>query len=148
MRKILGIVGLLSLLAAPAWALPNAADPCGQPQGDGGYKAQSAPISIVSSTATTQIIPAVAGSKTYLCVWNFGITGTTPTYQWSYGTGTNCGTGNTVLTGATGATASSTVTSPPFEGTQLVAPASQAVCMTLTGTTPGAVGYVAFRQGP
>lgn len=148
MRKILGIVGLLSLLAAPAWALPNAADPCGQPQGDGGYKAASAPIAIVSSTATTQIAGLSAGLKIYVCGWSMSVSGTSPTFQFSYGTGTNCGTGNTVLTGAELMTSGAVNTSLPFEGTQLVVPAGNALCLTLGGTTPSALGYLVYRQGP
>lgn len=148
MRKILGIVGLLSLLASPALAAPNAADPCGQAIGDGGYKAVSAPIAISSSTATTQIVGLSSGLKIYACAWNFSISGTTPTYQWSYGTGTNCGTGNTVLTGATAMTSGAIAQSLPFEGTQLVVPAGNALCLTLAGTTPSALGYLSYRQGP
>jgi hypothetical protein len=148
MRKLLGILGIVLLLGGPAWALPNAADPCGQPQGDGGYKANSASVAITSSTTVTQIAAAVAGSKLYACGWSFSLAGTNPTYQWSTGTGSNCATGNTVLTGATAVTSGAIVQSLPFEGTQLVVPAGQALCLQLGGTTPTAAGYLIFRQGP
>lgn len=149
--RFLVAVALVAVLwaAAPSvWALPLAADPCGQWLGDGGYKAQSAAVNISSSTALTQIVPLTASNKIYVCTWNWSESGTTPTYNWQYGTGSNCGTGTATAMNAVSVTTGTIVSSPPLEGTQLVIPAGNALCLQLGGTTPSAFGYVAYRVGP
>lgn len=111
----------------------------------------------LSATNPTQIVAASTGLSIY--VTGFGLTiGTTAataqTVQFVYGTGTNCATGQTVMTGAlSGATlvSSSGDNLPTYVtyggGVGMVAktPASQALCLKLTGTQPVG-GIVSFAQ--
>lgn len=101
----------------------------------------SAAISLASATVT-QLIPAVTGQK--ITITGYGITiGTTlasaNTVQLVYGTGTNCASGQTVITGGVsgGTIASLTGDNLPtlFSDPQIYQiPASQAVCVITTGT--------------
>ena len=90
----------------------------------------------MSTTALTQFIAAVAGSKIYVCsVVATNSTATNP-ITISYGTGSNCGTGTQLAIDKFTAPAS---TAPPvvIGGPVLfVTPASQALCYQQFGTTP------------
>ena len=98
---------------------------------------QSAPIEI-SSAGTLQIIPPVSGG--IINIFSTLLTGSgAGTAKLVYGTGTNCSSGQTDLTGAM-VTASST---PIPIVAELFVPASQEVCIISTGSAnpQGAISY-------
>jgi hypothetical protein len=86
-----------------------------------------------STTNATQIIAISGSTKIYLCAVNItGVSGTSPTFSLVYGTGSNCGSGQTTLLGAWTTTANTVYTfNQPF-----VTPAGQAVCYKDGGTSP------------
>jgi len=103
----------------------------------------------VSVTGTvggpTQVVAAVAGQKIYVTSINM-IGAATATIAFTYGTGTNCATGNTALTGTiTITTAGAGVTIGDGNGVVLVVPAGNALCTTIgTATAPGWIAYAQF----
>lgn len=97
-----------------------------------------------STTSLTQIIALSAGKKIYVCAAYIQGGGTTPTLSLEYGTGTNCATGTTVLTQAVALTTAAPGISWPGPGP--VVPAGNALCYVLTGTSPTAVGWIAYVQ--
>jgi hypothetical protein len=105
----------------------------------------SAPISISSAT-TTQIIPALASNYTYITQLNV-MAGSAGGLTLEYGTGTNCGTGTTVLTGAYpwpafGGVSIGTGFGPTF-GT---IPINNAVCIVSTGAPVQLAGSISYTQ--
>ena len=106
-----------------------------------------------ATATTTQLVALAAGKKIYVCSAMVNQVGavTAPTFQFVYGTGANCVTGQVALTGViTGANVAGTITNPQFGGTGLgyvfSAPASQALCITTTTTQPqkGLLSYTQF----
>lgn len=83
---------------------------------------QSAAVSF-NTGATVQLLPAIIGQGYIVTAANFMAAGTT-NVTFEYGTGTNCGTGTTVLTGAYPLTAQQGVSLGG--GNQLVIPAAAA----------------------
>lgn len=129
MRKLLL---LLAFLAAPrAFALDayNGGNPCMDPS----IYLQTA-SGQTSGTTLTQVIPLVTGQQIYICSLAIqGVSGTTPTLSWSYGTGANCGTGTTTLIPSM-ATAAGAFFPFPMPVTKV--PAGKALCYQGGGTTP------------
>lgn len=108
---------------------PNGGNPCHNPSASLQMAAGS-----TSGTTSVQIIALSGSTKIYVCsLVVVGVSGTTPTFSLTYGTGSNCGTGNNVILGAWGQ-AANTVYSFPFP--LAVTPAGQALCYIQTGTTP------------
>lgn len=106
----------------------------------GGHPCQnpSATLAMVngstSGTAAVQLIALSGTAKIYVCsLVVVGVSGTTPTFSLSYGTGTACATGNSVILGSW-TTAANTVYSFPFPFA--VTPGGQALCYVQTGTSP------------
>lgn len=116
-------------------------DPCYNPYGT---TRSSVPLNITSAT-TTQLVAAVAGQAVYVCTGEFTMTGTTPTIAFEYGTGSNCGTGTTVLTGAFAPTAGQEAFLGESGPAQFKTPAGNALCAVTTGT-PGIQGYLLVAQ--
>ncbi len=115
----------------------TSADPCLVP----GVAKSSATISL---TATAQLVALVSGQTVYVCNASFtAATGTAATYQFQYGTGTNCGTGTTNLTGTM---IGGSPISLGWGGTSIKTGASNALCLALGGTTPSAQGVVTYIQ--
>lgn len=111
----------------------------------------SAPIACdqtasISLSATGQIIALAANQAVYVCGIFGTLTGTTPTVQFEYGTGTTCATGTHVLDGAMLPTAGSTLSLGDGLGTILRAPTGNALCAVLGGTSPSLQGWVLFAQ--
>jgi len=73
------------------------------------------------------------------------IAGGTGNITFEYGTGTNCGTGTTVLTGAYNLTAQAGIAKGNGLGPVLVVPASNALCV-LTSAAVQMSGSVAYTQ--
>ena len=100
----------------------------------------------ITSATTTQLIPLAAGKKIYICGFAATLTGTSPTFQLEYGTGTTCGTGTTVLTGAFDPNAGSNVVAYSAGSTIASTAAGNALCAITTGSTPAAQGVLTYVQ--
>jgi hypothetical protein len=96
-----------------------------------------------STTSAVQLIALSGTTKIYVCSITVIGGGTSPTFSLVYGTGTNCGTGQTVLVQAVPL---STTTPFNFVSPTAVTPAGQAACTLLTGTSPTAKGVLSFVQ--
>lgn len=130
----------LASIAGTQVVSPVAIDPCQSPA----IAKSSASIAIASAT-TTQIVALSGSTIIYVCGYNFSITGTLPTYQFEYGTGSNCGTGTTVLSGAflpiVGTLAQYSPTFSAFKSA-----AGNALCIVTTGTLPSLQGVLTYVQ--
>jgi hypothetical protein len=105
----------------------------------------SVPISISSAT-TTQLIPALASNYTYVTQLNV-MAGSAGGLTLEYGTGTNCGTGTTSLTGA--------YPWPAFGGISIgsgfgpvlgTIPINNAVCVVSSGSPVQLAGSLSYTQ--
>ena len=111
----------------------------------------NAPINITTAT-TTQIVAAPTGTgpggalqSIYVMSENFIASVTPSTFQWVYGTGTNCGTGQGILSGAYSLNSQSGLSMGSGFGAVLIVPAGNALCAITTGTTPGFYGSITYR---
>ena len=129
---------LLIALASSAFAQGYMAvprDPCDTPQ----YPQASVLISQAATTAqlvAAPSAPALFGGGTaqiYVCGYSFASNGN---FSFVNGTGTNCGTGQASLTG-TMITQVSPIPNqaPAMEGSVLVVPAGNALCLTSAGSS-------------
>lgn len=99
----------------------------------------------ISTATTTQLVALASGQKIYVTRYDV-IAGGTGTFQLEYGTGTNCGTGTTVLTGAYPWTAQTGLTTGGGLGSIYQIPASNALCAVTNAATSmtGSVSYTQF----
>jgi hypothetical protein len=105
--------------------------------------ATTVPIN-VSSATTTQIVGLSGGAKIYVTGLAV-IAGGTGNITFVYGTGTNCGTGTTPLSGAFPLIANSGLTLGSGLGAVLMVPAGQALCVT-TSAAVQMSGMVTYAQ--
>jgi hypothetical protein len=108
----------------------------------------------ISSATTTQLVGLVSNQAIYVCGFSFDVVPsatTADTAQLSYGTGTNCGTGTTALTGQYGA--GYATTGPPIlytsggqDMTAAKAPTGNALCLVSAGTTVSIQGVLTYVQ--
>lgn len=87
--------------------------------------------SVIISTATAgdlELVSATASQIVYVCGWNFISSGTN-TIRFIYGTGSNCATGQTGLTGIYAVTAQVGMAIPNTGAIQTKTPASNALCI-------------------
>jgi hypothetical protein len=113
----------------------------------------SVPINITTAT-TTQLVPLAAGQAIYVCGVSATIAPsatTADTFLLEYGTGSNCGTGTTVLSGPFGAGDVNTAQPPILitfgdPGTTTTAPASNALCLLSAGATVNIQGVLSYVQ--
>src|SRR6185369_1952123 len=105
----------------------------------------SVAISAVGAT-TSQIIALSAGKKIVVTGWAISAS-VAGTFKCVYGTGTNCATGTTSLTGAFNLAANGFAASPGSPSPQFSVPAGNALCLIGTGTSQSLNGYVSFTQG-
>lgn len=103
----------------------------------------SAPIN-VSTATTTQIVALSGSTKIYVTSFDV-IAGGTGNITFVYGTGTNCGTGQTALTGAYNLTAQAGIAKGSGIGPVLVVPAGNALCV-LTSAAVQMSGSVSYTQ--
>lgn len=115
----------------------TAADPCQNP---------GVAKSSVAVTATGQVIALSTGTKVYACTFAGTFGGTNPTVKFQYGTGTNCGTGTTDLTGSFAPAPNGTVLELGYGGTLFSTAASNALCISLGGTSPTVAGVLTYVQ--
>lgn len=104
----------------------------------------SVPVAITTAT-TTQLVALSATKKIY--VTSFDLVSTAAnTFQFVYGTGTNCGTGTTSLTGAYGMSTFTVITKGNGFSSILFVPIGNALCAvtTTTGAINGSVAYAQF----
>lgn len=102
----------------------------------------SAPIE-VAGAGNWEIVPLSAGAIIYVCDVTIIVDGTVSA-QWVYGTGTNCGTGEQILSGVMPLGIAGTAP-PGYTGHGIVTPVSQALCLELSGA-PGAHGHLSYVQ--
>ncbi|MGH6796864.1 MAG: hypothetical protein ACREDI_00575 [Roseiarcus sp.] len=86
----------------------------------------SVPINISTAT-TTQLVALAAGKAIYVTAWDV-MAGGTGAITLEYGTGSNCGTGTTALTGAYPLTAQQGIAKGNGLGPVLIVPAGNALC--------------------
>jgi len=98
----------------------------------------------VSTATTTQIVALASSKKIYVSAFDV-IAGGTGNITFVYGTGSNCGTGTTSLTGAYNLTAQAGISKGNGLGAVLVVPASNALCVT-TSAAVQMSGSVAYSQ--
>lgn len=103
----------------------------------------SAPIN-VSTATTTQLVALSASTKIYVTSFDV-IAGGAGNITFVYGTGTNCGTGQTALTGAYPLTAQAGIAKGSGIGPILVVPAGNALCV-LTSAAVQMSGSVSYTQ--
>lgn len=106
------------------------------------YPHSSIPLTFSAATALTQQIALSAGKAIYVCGYTF-VTAATSTIQFEYGTGTNCATNPTVLSGQY--IASSTI-ALPATSTLMVTPVGVELCAVTTGATGAANGWLSYVQ--
>jgi len=152
MKTLLSAVAALCLLAAPGLALAQA--PLTYVYNDASTGARaSAPVPVtnasvainISTATTTQLVALSAGQAIYVTAYNV-IAGGTGNITLVYGTGSNCGTGTTSLTGAYNLTAQAGVAFGSGVGAVLVVPAGNALCATTSAAVQmsGSVAYAQF----
>ena len=155
------IAGMLLGLCILAVVLPHPAaaqgpfvgpvpivDPCVNPA----TVKSSASISVASAT-TTQLVALAAGKAIFVCGYSATINSsatTASTIVFEYGTGSSCGTGTTVLTGAMGtenaAAGAGILLTNGYPGTIFTAPTGNALCVLTAGTTVALHGYITYVQ--
>lgn len=138
MRK-LGLVFLLALALTAGWAqMPTRSQAPVVPS-------TQAQISIAGTVAAaTEIIPLTAGQRIYVTGINL-IPLATSVVTFTSGTGTNCGTNTTSVTGAMTFAAGQTLNYGTGNGAVLVATVSHALCITIaTAVAPGSLAYAKF----
>jgi hypothetical protein len=99
----------------------------------------------VSTATTTQLVALSASKKIYVTSFDV-IAGGTGNITFVYGTGTNCGTGTTALTGAYPLTAQAGIAKGNGLGPVLTVPISNALCVTTSAAVQmsGSVAYTQF----
>ncbi len=97
-----------------------------------------------ASAATAQLVAISASTLVRVTAWDV-IAGGAGTIKFVYGTGTNCGTGTTDLTGAYPLTAQAGIARGDGLGTLFKTPAGNALCITTTGGVQMS-GVVTYQQ--
>lgn len=146
MRKLVLI--MWALLCLPTLALAqNFVRPCyttGQNNCVPGVAASNAAIIAISSNTTSELVALATGKRIYVTSWDL-ISSVAGTVKFVYGTGTNCGTGTTDLTGTYTFGTSTVFTKGNGLGMLLVVPVSNALCYT-SGGSIAAQGTVSYAQ--
>lgn len=124
MKKLLALVALLL-------ATPVAAQPVGPPNINCNKTFQVSQ----GAVALTQIVAGVAGQSISFCGWTINAGAAAGTAQLQYGTGSNCGTGTTVLTPAY-SLAINGVLNDHVAVAHASLPPANALCLVTTGTGP------------
>ena len=111
---------------------------------NGMIQADSSAAINVSTATTTQLVALAASQKIYVTSYDV-IAGGTGNITFEYGTGSTCGTGTTILTGAYNLTAQAGIAKGNGVGPVLVVPAGNALCV-LTSAAVQMSGSVAYAQ--
>lgn len=149
MKKILLALAALFISASSLYAQPGPQSLCYTTNGTNCVPAVQASnsVSIASNTASTfELVAASTGKAIYVTSFNVDVNGT-ETVQFKYGTGTNCGSGTTVLTGVYSLTVgTNVVTVGNGLGVVLYVPQGNALCYTTTAGTTVVAGSVSYAQ--
>ncbi len=110
-----------------------------------GIQASNSVAISTAAATTTQLIGLVSGKTIFVTSWDVIAAGTT-NVTLVYGTGTNCGTGTTSLTGAYPLIAQAGIAKGNGTGNVLVVPRGNALCITNSAAiqVSGAVSYAQF----
>ena len=100
----------------------------------------------ITSATTTQIIALTSGKSIYVTHYEIHNGAAANAIYWVYGTGTNCGTGTTTLTGLVSLAANDGSNGGGGLGAVLTVPASQALCIVTSSAGPlgGHLQYTVF----
>lgn len=128
------LLTLIVLLGWPAYAQQSVVVPATTNQ-----------ISIAGTVAVaTRIVTGVSGKQIYVTAVLL-IPVATSVVTFTYGTGTNCGTGTTSITGAMTFAAGQTINHGVGNGALFVLPQGVDLCITIaTAAAPGALSYSLF----
>jgi hypothetical protein len=129
MRRYLLTIALLLLTIASAQA-----DPC---QHTGSAHRS---ISIGTAASSLELVPAVAGQVIFVCQYSWS-NSSAGSASLAYGTGTNCGTGTTFVTGYYVGNVS-----VGWGGVIAQTPIANALCVAAGGTTPSVNGVLTYVQ--
>lgn len=144
-RNCLAVIALAILLPglARAQVVANQFDACAV------LPKKSVSVNFSSAT-TTQLVGLIANQNIFVCDFFLNQANGAGSLKLVYGTGTNCGTGTTNLTGpifastvASGVT--NTVGGSGIPSTQAVVPSGNALCATTTGTIQQS-GWLTYIQ--
>jgi hypothetical protein len=136
-RVLAGLLVLAALAAAPASAqITIGAGP--------NFGCNNNVAVNVSSSGATQLVALVSGKTIYICSFVLVAAGTV-TAKFQYGTGSNCVTGTTDMTGAMSFTTNSGASEGSGVGILMQTAASNALCLTLGGAV-GVQGQVSYAQ--
>jgi hypothetical protein len=140
MLKLFALLALLLPVLASAFdGLYSGGDPCMDPASYLQFLAGQ-----TSGTSLTQIIPAVAGQQIWICsMIVHGVSGTTPTLTFDYGSGSNCATGTTVIIPALSTAAGAFF---PFPNPVTKVPIGKALCYQGGGTSPVQTYLMSYVQ--
>jgi hypothetical protein len=146
-RAIIGLAAaLLSVSLAHAQASVRAG--CFTTNGNNCVPAvqASASVPINVSTATTTQLVAISGTATIFVTAFDLVGGGTGNATLVYGTGSNCATGTTSLTGPYPLVAQTVITKGSGHGPVLVVPSGNALCITTSAAVQlsGSVSYAQF----
>ena len=114
-------------------------DPCGS----SGIAKSSVVLNV---TASAQVIAASGSTIVYVCGFSASIAGTTPTFQFQYGTGAVCATGLTNLSGVYAPLTGTYAAYGGGEATVFATTGSQALCVATTGASPSLQGVLTYIQ--
>lgn len=148
MKRNLLVLAALAFVLLPcrahAQSVASSFDPCLQ------FPKQSVAIN-VSTAADAQLVAAVANAPVYVCGMALNQVDGTGSVKLEYGTGTNCGTGQTELTGpifastVANGTTNTQLGGSSNGGTQVLVPAGNALCVKSTGTIQQS-GWLTYVQ--
>ncbi len=108
-----------------------------------------ASISIAATAETLQLVGLVSGKNIYVCSVSLTLSGTTtPTAGFVYGTGTNCGTGQTAITGTYTAVSGTSMFIKDGGNLGLLwsGLTSNELCIITGGTAPTVQGVITYDQ--
>ena len=99
----------------------------------------------VSTSTVTQLVALSSGKAIYVLNWSVIAAGT-DNVTWEYGTGSNCGTGTTAISGAYPLAANGGIVAGNGAGTVLFVPASNALCVSTSAAVQlsGSLSYYQF----
>lgn len=100
----------------------------------------------VSPSSTVTVVNLVSGKSIYVCSYTLGtenVGGTATTFQWAYGTGTNCGTGTAALMGAL--YVQQAFAAGSGLGPIIIVPAGNALCLA-AGAGAAVGGMITYAQ--
>ncbi len=122
------------LLASPVAAAPVTAP----------MQADASVAISMSTATTTELVPAQSGQQIFVTHYNVVAAGT-GNFKLVYGTGSNCGTGTTDLTGNYNLTAQAGVAVGVGLGVVAIVPPGRALCATNSAAV-GMYGLVSYSQ--